>query len=102
MHLEQNVNKLADKLEHSSATAIEWMSSKYMIATPSKFHAIISTKNPKDMVKTTLNIEGHLIKNEAEVDLLGIRIDQRLPFSSHISNICKKGTQKTICAKVTQ
>ena len=43
-----------------------------MIANPSKFHAIILTKNPKDLVKTTLNIKGHLIKNEAEVDFLGI------------------------------
>ena len=47
-----------------------------MIPNPSKFHAIILTKNLKDMTKTTLNIEGHLITNEAEVDLLGIRIDQ--------------------------
>ena len=65
-----------------------------MIAYPSKFHAIISTKNPKDMVKPTLNIEGYLIKNEAEVDLLGIRIDQRLSFTSHISNICKKAAKQ--------
>ena len=73
------------------------MSSNYMTANPSKFHAIILTKNPKDMVKTTLSIEGHLIKNEAEVNLLGIQIDQhrqRLSFSSHISNICKKAAKQ--------
>ena len=46
------------------------------------------------MVKTTLITEGHLIKYEAEVDLLGIRIDQRLSFSSHISNICKKAAKQ--------
>ena len=73
---------------------MEWMNNNYMIANPSKFHAIILTRNPKDMVKITLNIERHLRKNEAEVDLLGIRTDQRLSFSSHISNICKKAPKQ--------
>ena len=38
-----SINELIDKLEQSSAKAIEWMSSNYMIANPSKFHAIILT-----------------------------------------------------------
>ena len=46
------------------------------------------------MVKTIFNIEGHLIKNETEADLLGIRNDQRLSFSSHFSKTCKKTTKQ--------
>ena len=65
-----------------------------MIANQSKFHAVILTKNPNNMVKTTLNIEGHLIKNKAEVDLLGIRIDQRHSFST----ICKKAAKQLLKA----
>ena len=65
-----SITELVDKLEQSSAKAIEWMNNNHMIADPSKFHAIILTKNPKDMVKASLNIEGHLTKNETEVDFL--------------------------------
>ena len=52
------------------------MNSNYMIANPSEFHAIILTRNPEDIVKKILNTERYLIKNEAEIDLLSIRIDQ--------------------------
>ena len=52
-----SVNELVDKLEQSLEKAIEWMSSNNMIVNPSKFHVIISTKNPKDMVKVTLSTE---------------------------------------------
>ena len=89
-----SINELVDKLELPSAKAIEWMSNNHMIVNPSKFHAIILTKNPKGIVKTVLNIEEHLTKHEAEVDLLGIRIDQRLSFSRHISNICRKAAKE--------
>ena len=61
-----------------------------MIANPSKFHAIDLTKIPKDMVRATLNIKQNFIENETEVDLLGLHIDQRLSFSSHIKKLCKK------------
>ena len=76
-----SINELVVKLEPSSGKAIEWMSSNYVIANLLKFHVTILTKPPKDIVETTLNMEGHLIKDGEEADLLGILIDQRLSFS---------------------
>ena len=84
------IDELVNNLERSSAKAIEWMFNNQMIANPSKIHAIILTKNTKDMVRATLNIKQNLIENETEVDLLGLHIVQRLSFSSHIKKLCKK------------
>ena len=83
-----SINELVDKLEQSSAKAIEWMNNNHMIADPSKVHAIILTKNPKDMGKASLNIEGHLTKNETEVDFLW----QCCPTRNHMQSTRKPPT----------
>lgn len=61
----------------------------WMIANPSKFQAIILNKS-KDHISTDINIDGHIIRSSNLVTLLGIDIDDKLNFDSHISNLCIK------------
>ena len=65
-----------------------------MIANPSKFHAILLSKNCILTDRIPVKIKENLIKSETQVDLLGLKIDNRLSFNSHISAICKKAAKQ--------
>ena len=49
-----------------------------------------------DQIKKTvaLQIEDKIINNTSQIKLLGVEIDDKLNFTSHISNICIKASQK--------
>ena len=65
-----------------------------MIANPTKFHAILFSKDQADNSGTTLKVRQNEITSEAEVDQLGLKIDQWLSFDSHISKICRKASKQ--------
>ena len=44
--------------------------------------------------KIPIKIKENLIESETQVDLLGLKIDNRLSFKSHISAICKKAAKQ--------
>ena len=58
---------------------------------------IISSK--KHLSESVLNINGLELTMESPVKLLGIKIDNKLNYKKHISNIYKKAINKlnTIC-----
>ena len=88
------IEELIIKLEGLSDNAIDWMDNNYMIANPSKFHAILLTKYPSNTTGKTLKIKNILIQSESKVELLGLTIDNRLSFHSHISSICKHAAKQ--------
>ena len=61
-----------------------------MIANPDKFHAILVTKGRDDTTGVKLMIQGKQIQSENAVRLLGVKIDHRLTFDEHISDLCRK------------
>ena len=61
-----------------------------MIANPNKFHAILVTKGRDDTTGVKLMIQGKQIQSENAVRLLGVKIDHRLTFDEHISDLCRK------------
>ena len=48
------------------------------------------TKHDDQTAGSELNFSGRSIYSSAKVDLLGIKLDAKLSFDSHISNICRK------------
>ena len=89
-----NFEALIPKLEELAEIAISWMDHNGMIANPAKFHAILFSKDRADNSGKTLKVRQNEITSEAEVDLLGLKIDQRLSFDSHISKICRKASKQ--------
>ena len=59
-----------------------------MIANPDKFKAIVIKKDGQDTSGITFRINDQEIQSSKEVTLLGIRIDNKLYFDSHISELC--------------
>ena len=45
-------------------------------------------------VEATVNISGSLIKESDEEKLLGVTIDKKLIFKSHVNSLCKIASQK--------
>ena len=70
------------------------MNQNNMIANLSKFHAILLSKNCTLTDRIPNKIKENLIQSETRVDLLGLKIDNRLSFNSHISAICKKAAKQ--------
>ena len=70
------------------------MKTNDMIANPNKFKAIVLTKIYHNTVGTRLQSSGSTIPSSNEIDLLGVTIDTKLSFDSHITKICHKESRQ--------
>ena len=77
------------KLENSTHDLFKWFKENHMKANPDKCHLLLTTNVP-----ASVNINSYNIKNSSEEKLLGIKIDNKLSFESHVSSLCKKASQK--------
>ena len=53
-------------------------------------HALFVKKDQTNTCGENLDLQGHSIKSEETVKLLGVTLDYKQNFDPHISNICKK------------
>ena len=81
---------LVRTLEAEAGVALDWLKENYMIANPSKFHALLIKKDQTTTSGERISIQGKTIKSEDSVKLLGIQLDYKLNFDPHISALCKK------------
>ena len=81
---------LVNVLENEADSALSWLEQNEMIANPNKFHALFVKKDQTNTCGVNLVLQGHSIKSEETVKLLGVTLDYKLNFDPHISNICKK------------
>ena len=64
-----------------------------MQANPDKFQAIaIEPKTQK--LNISFNVNNNIITCDEEVKLLGVTIDFKLNFNTHVSNVCKKASRQ--------
>ena len=86
-----NITDIIHRLNNDLVSVIEWFSSNGMVANPDKFQAIfLGTANNN----ISLDLGPVKIVGSDEVTLLGVTIDRKLTFYSHVTNICKKATSK--------
>ena len=69
--------------------ALKWLDENRMLANPSKFQAIFSTKSNEHII-TQLQINNQIIESKQSVDLLGTEIDDKLKFDSYIKKLCRR------------
>ena len=53
---------------------------------------MINSQNDNDQASLTIN--GHIIESTGDIRLLEVNIDEHLVFSKHISELCKKASQR--------
>ena len=90
----KNIPDLVEVLEEQSNVALDWLAYNEMIANPEKFHAIIVKKDRSDTTGINIKIKGQNIKTESTVKLLGVKLDNKLNFNPHISELCKKAANQ--------
>ena len=81
---------LLENLEKDAVLLNKWRNDNYLIMNPDKCHLLV----PKNTTNATITINGEVIKGEESVKLLGMKIDNKLGFNEHVSNLCKKASQK--------
>ena len=84
------IDALLNSLETDTDTLIKWFSDNYLQLNADKCHLLISKHN-KDIF---INVEEEVIECSSSVKLLGVTIDNNLKFNEHVSNLCKKASQK--------
>ena len=90
---DMDLPNLIRNLEEDTASAIFWFEANYMILNPGKCHALIA--GPKTMVEQMfIEVGEQIIQESCEERLLGVTIDKKLRFNSHLRNICKKAGAK--------
>ena len=94
-----NLNELISTLEFESNIATQWFRDNSMIVNPEKFQAIIIDRKNQKNNPQILTIDGKEINSTSLVSLLGLEIDSKLNFDSHISKLCKKsaGQLNALC-----
>ena len=84
-----SLEEVIQKLENAAKTLFQWFSDNQMKANPDKCHFLCNSNS-----EVSLTIETQKIKNSKFEKLLGIKLDSKLNFNSHVHDICQKAGQK--------
>ena len=81
----ENIDVTLEKLEEVGKVLFEWFSNNFLKANADKCHLILSTDEP-----FSINIDNEVIKTSNNKKLLGINLNNRLGFDTHVANICSR------------
>ena len=71
---------------------LKWFKVNSMKANPKKFQFMILGKSTRQTI--ILNINNIKIRESQNVELLGLKIDNRLTFKDHINMLCRRASYK--------
>ncbi len=91
--IDSDINVINVELEVASGVAIQWFKENFMQANASNFQSLCVRKavNPPVL---ELFIDGIIVTSEPRAKLFVIHIDQRLRFTYHITEMCKKANRQ--------
>ena len=85
-----NMDGVVKSLEGASTKLFKWFSSdNLMKSNADKCHLLVSTNNT-----VNIRVEKFDIKNSDCEKPLGVKIEHKLTFNRHISDLCKKASKK--------
>ena len=87
----KNMQKIKNDLEMDFMILHKWFHENHMVLNPDKCHFIVIGDDDPNQ-KIILN--NNEIASSNEEKLLGILLDSKLNFDSHITSLCKKAGQK--------
>ena len=85
----KNVDVTPEKLKEVEKVLFEWFSNNFFKINADKCHFILSTDEP-----FSINIDNDVIKKSNKKKLLGINLNNRLGFDTHVKNICNRVSKK--------
>ena len=90
---DKSLEVVVKSLQEDSKSLITWFSNNKMQANPEKFQAIALGSKTHD-ANVVFHLDNAVINCDDEVKLLGVTLDFKLNFHSHITNICKKAARQ--------
>ena len=86
-----NLEEVKQTLRGDFQIVTKWFYENYKVLNSGKCHFMCLGKNT---VNETYFFNNTEIKNSSGKKILGITIDNKLKFNSHVKNLCKKASQK--------
>ena len=74
-------------ISSAPVVTIQWFQQNGMIANPEKYQAVVLSNTAHDF---EIKCSEELIPISNEIKLLGVTLDNKLKFDSHIRSICRK------------
>ena len=84
-----NIDEVISSLEESAEKLFQWFSHYQMKGNTDKCHLTVSTDEPIE-----IRVGESLIKSSTCEKLLGVKIDNKLNFDTHVKGLCKKANNK--------
>ena len=95
---EKKLYDVQRNFESECLNLFEWFHDNYLKANSGKSHVMLTTDN-----KLKINVKGSPTSNGKLVKLLGVTVDNKLSFVSHLNLVCKKVSQKLhVLARVSK
>ena len=86
-----DLEKVKQTLRQDFEIVTKWFYENYMVLNSDKCHFMCLGQNT---VNETFVYDNTEMKNSKEEKILGVIIDNKLRFKSHVKNLCKKASQK--------
>ena len=84
-----SIEEVIQKLENAAKALFHWFSDNQMKAYPDKCHFLCNSNS-----QVSMTIERQIIKKSKFEKLIGIKLDSKFNFNSHLHDICQKAGQK--------
>ena len=85
----ENVDVTLEKLEKVGKVHFEWFSNNFLKASTDKCYLILNMDDP-----FSITIDNEVIENINIKKVLGIYLNNRLGFDTHVTDICNRVSKK--------
>ena len=88
--MEKDIDSLLNSLQLDVLVLLDWFQDNYFKLNANKCKLLITNHNDN----VSVNIDNENVTGEKTVKLLGVKIDNKLNFNEHVSDLCKKANLK--------
>ena len=90
----KEINTVLSAVQHSATKATNWYDSNYLQGNLKKYQTMNIRNQCTKTEKTCMTVKNKSIAETESLMLLGITVDCKLNFNEHISNVCRKASQR--------
>ena len=88
----KTIEEITCKLERYMEIAMAWFQNNSLAANPKKFQLMFP--GTQKIVNKCVNINGSIFRSKTSIKLLGVYIDWKLNFNTHVKAPCSKANSK--------